>query len=318
MTNQTTGALASPVRATSALQSFGDISRLLVLNTDSYKTSHYLQYPPGTTRVFSYIESRGGVHDRTVFFGLQYILKEFFSKPVTAQDIALAGEVCEAHGVPFNREGWMHIVTAHQGRLPVRICAVPEGSVVPNLNVLVTIENTDPACFWLTSFLETVLMRVWYPVAAVEKELQALYSIATELASPTADVIALPMVTKHEATNASAVDVVAKPAKVAKVKRSGRKAATLTSNDNKLLNYLVGVLKGGDSVVITGSKMAAGSGLPLGSVGVSLKKIIASSAVNQVDRGIYQLGTALDSSVAEPVTKNTLAKKKRQALTKKV
>jgi hypothetical protein len=159
---------------------------------------------------------------------------------------------------------------------------------------------------------------VWYPVAAVEKELQALYSIATELASPTADVIALPMVTKHEATNASAVDVVAKPAKVAKVKRSGRKAATLTSNDNKLLNYLVGVLKGGDSVVITGSKMAAGSGLPLGSVGVSLKKIIASSAVNQVDRGIYQLGTALDSSVAEPVTKNTLAKKKRQALTKKV
>jgi nicotinamide phosphoribosyltransferase len=164
MTNQTTGAPASPIRATSALQSFGDISRLLVLNTDSYKTSHYLQYPPGTTKVFSYIESRGGVYDRTVFFGLQYILKEFFSKPVTAQDVALAGEVCGAHGVPFNSEGWMHIVNAHQGRLPVRICAVPEGSVVPNLNVLVTIENTDPACFWLTSFLETVLMRVWYPV----------------------------------------------------------------------------------------------------------------------------------------------------------
>ena len=39
-----------------------------------------------------------------------------------------------------------------------------KGAVVPNLNVLVTIENTDPACFWLTSFLETVLMRVGYPV----------------------------------------------------------------------------------------------------------------------------------------------------------
>jgi hypothetical protein len=90
-------------------------------------------------------------------------------------------------------------------------------------------------------------------------------SIATDLASPTADVIALSMVTKHEATNASAVDVVAKPAKVAKVKRARRKAATLTSNDSKLLNYLVGVLKGRDSVVIAGSKMAAGSGLPLGS-----------------------------------------------------
>ncbi len=163
-----------------------------------------------------------------------------------------------------------------------------------------------------------MLARLSQGLAAVEKELQALYSIATDLASPTADVIALPMVTKHEATNASAVDVVAKPAKAIKVKKTRRKAATLTSNDSKLLNYLLGVLKGSDSIAITGSKMAAESGLPLGSVGVSLKKIIASGAVNQVDRGTYQLGTARDSSATEPVTKNTIAKKSRQALTKKV
>jgi nicotinamide phosphoribosyltransferase len=147
-----------------SLQSFSDISRLLILNTDSYKTSHYLQYPPGTSRVFSYIESRGGVHDRTVFFGLQYILKEYLAKPVNACDVELADEVCRAHGVPFNRAGWLHIVNAHQGRLPVRSLAGPEGSVVPTRNVLLTIENTDPACYWLTSFLETVLMRVWYPI----------------------------------------------------------------------------------------------------------------------------------------------------------
>jgi nicotinamide phosphoribosyltransferase len=31
-------------------------------------------------------------------------------------------------------------------------------------NVLMTIENTDPECYWLTSFLETALLRaVWYP-----------------------------------------------------------------------------------------------------------------------------------------------------------
>jgi nicotinamide phosphoribosyltransferase len=163
MTTLASEASASSVCAVAPLQSFSDISRLLILNTDSYKTSHYLQYPPGTTKVFSYIESRGGKHDRTVFFGLQYILKEYFSKPVTVLDVELADEVCKAHGVPFNRAGWLHIVKQHQGRLPVRICAVPEGSVVPTHNVLVTIENTDPGCFWLTSFLETVLMRVWYP-----------------------------------------------------------------------------------------------------------------------------------------------------------
>ena len=48
----------------------------LLLNTDSYKASHWLQYPPGTDATFFYVESRGGLHDRTVFFGLQAILKE--------------------------------------------------------------------------------------------------------------------------------------------------------------------------------------------------------------------------------------------------
>ena len=161
MTNKTPTAVAvSP----SPLRSLADISRLLILNTDSYKTSHFLQYPPGTRQVFSYIESRGGVHDRTVFFGLQYILKEYFTKLITAGDVELATEICAAHGVPFNRKGWLHIVTSHGGRLPARILAVAEGTVVPTHNVLLTIENTDPLCYWLTSFLETMLMRVWYPI----------------------------------------------------------------------------------------------------------------------------------------------------------
>jgi len=148
---------------TRLVASLADIARLTVLNTDSYKASHWLQYPPGTTHVFSYIESRGGLHEHTLFFGLQYILKEYFTKTVTADDVALAAEVCAAHGVPFNRDGWMHVVNVHEGRLPVRIRAVPEGTRVPVQNVLATIENTDPVCAWLTSFLETALLRVWYP-----------------------------------------------------------------------------------------------------------------------------------------------------------
>src|SRR5690606_22824720 len=38
----------------------------LLLNTDSYKASHWLQYPPGTDATFFYVESRGGTYDRTV------------------------------------------------------------------------------------------------------------------------------------------------------------------------------------------------------------------------------------------------------------
>lgn len=136
----------------------------LLLDTDSYKASHWLQYPPGTTYVHSYIESRGGRFDRTVFFGLQMWLKQYLSKPITQEMIDEAETFWTAHGEPFNRAGWEYILHAHGGKLPVTIRAVTEGSVIPVHNVLLTIENTDPECFWLPSFLETALLRaVWYP-----------------------------------------------------------------------------------------------------------------------------------------------------------
>ena len=64
----------------------------------------------------------------------------------------------------FNVEGWMHIVRDLGGKLPVVIKAVPEGSAVDVQNVLMTIENTDPQCYWLTNYLETLLLKVWYPI----------------------------------------------------------------------------------------------------------------------------------------------------------
>lgn len=140
------------------------LAKNLLLNTDSYKVSMFKQYPVGTTGVYSYIESRGGKYDQTVFFGLQAFIKEYLLEPITQRDIDVAASILETHGEPFNREGWEYILKEHKGFLPVVINAVPEGSVVPVKNVLATIENTDPKCFWLTTYLETALLRaVWYP-----------------------------------------------------------------------------------------------------------------------------------------------------------
>jgi nicotinamide phosphoribosyltransferase len=139
------------------------LAKNLILNTDSYKVSMFKQYPAGTTGVYSYIESRGGRYDRTVFFGLQAFIKEYLLEPITQADIDIADEILTAHGEPFNRSGWEYILRVHKGFLPVVIRAVPEGTVVPVKNVLATIENTDPECFWLTTWLETALLRaVWY------------------------------------------------------------------------------------------------------------------------------------------------------------
>jgi nicotinamide phosphoribosyltransferase len=139
------------------------LAKNLILNTDSYKVSMFKQYPAGTTGVYSYIESRGGKYDETVFFGLQSFIKEYLLEPITQADIDIADAILTAHGEPFNREGWEYILSAHNGYLPLIIRAVPEGTVVPVKNVLATIENTDPNVPWLTTWVETPILRaVWY------------------------------------------------------------------------------------------------------------------------------------------------------------
>lgn len=135
----------------------------LIIDTDSYKSSHWLQYPPGTKNVHNYLESRGGVYPRTVFFGLQYLLKEYLSKPVTAADVLEAKEFFTRHGLPFNEEGWMGIVRDHGGYIPMKIHALPEGTVAPTGVPLLTCEATDPRYFWVVGWFETMIMRVWYP-----------------------------------------------------------------------------------------------------------------------------------------------------------
>ena len=136
----------------------------LILNVDSYKTSHYLQYPKATEYLSCYIESRGGKFKNTLFFGLQMFLKKYFCKPITRENIDEAEEIIKIHGLPFNKSGWEYILDKYGGHLPIYIEAVPEGTIVPNNNVLLQITNTDPKCFWLPTYLETALLRaIWYP-----------------------------------------------------------------------------------------------------------------------------------------------------------
>lgn len=136
----------------------------LILNVDSYKTSHFLQYPPQTEKVSCYIESRGGQFQQTLFFGLQMYIKNYLLKPITEQQIHQAKNIITAHGLPFNEAGWRHILDAHQGYLPIEIQALAEGSITPTNTAMLQIVNTDPQCFWLPSYLETSLLRgVWYP-----------------------------------------------------------------------------------------------------------------------------------------------------------
>ena len=79
-----------------------------LFSTDSYKMSHYAQYPKGTTRVNSYIEARGG-SEEIVFFGMQGYIRDYLfcrADALVSSDISTAARFCKLHGVPFNRDNW--------------------------------------------------------------------------------------------------------------------------------------------------------------------------------------------------------------------
>ena len=148
-----------------------------VLKTDAYKYSHAKQLPPKTTKIYSYAESRGGKFDNTVFYGLQYILKAHFEGVViTKEDVEYGKKFVDKYMRPdlFEYDGFMRIATVHGGKLPIRIKAVPEGTVVGTKNVLMTVECLDDELPWLTNFCESLLLHIWYPttVATLSREIK--------------------------------------------------------------------------------------------------------------------------------------------------
>jgi nicotinamide phosphoribosyltransferase len=147
-----------------------------LLKTDSYKLSHFAQYPKGTSYISSYIEARGSTIngcDEIVVFGLQKFIKDFLLQPITRAEVFEAKAFADLHGEPFNLDGWLYIVDKHNGFLPLHIEAIAEGTVVKIGTPIVQITNTDDKCAWLTSYFEpAILQDVWYgsTVATISRE----------------------------------------------------------------------------------------------------------------------------------------------------
>jgi nicotinamide phosphoribosyltransferase len=164
----------------------------IVFDTDSYKVSMWKQYPAGTEYVYSYVTARGGIYDRGVFFGAQSFIKEVLSKPVKAEDVEMAKEFWEAHGEPFNYDGWMYIVKEHKGYLPLIVKTLDEGLVVPVGTVLATVQNTDPNVPWLTTWVETAFLRaIWYGTT-VATQSWSIKQVIREYLDMSGDVAGLP------------------------------------------------------------------------------------------------------------------------------
>ena len=149
-----------------------------LLLTDGYKTGHHLQYPKGTTLVYSNFTPRSNKYapkgcDKVVSFGQQMVMKqiheafqnEFFNRP--------KDEVCQE----MKRELSMYLNTDYDvshfealhdlGYLPIAVKSLPEGTLVPIKVPVLTIYNTHPDFYWVTNYLETILSNLlWKPMTS--------------------------------------------------------------------------------------------------------------------------------------------------------
>jgi len=151
--------------------------------------------------------------DHIVFFGLQYFIKEYLVGDVITRekieaadhfigrymaDVRVAGPNY-AHGFDqtmFPRGDWEAMLSGDHdcsgtpnpelaGKLPIKVEALPEGTLLAPGVCCFKITNTHPRFFWLPNFLETLLVQVWYPITVAtqarefRKTIQA-YSILSQ------------------------------------------------------------------------------------------------------------------------------------------
>lgn len=149
-----------------------------LLTIDFYKVGHRVQYPAGTEMVYSTFTPRASrlkEVKNVVVFGFQAFIKEylikfwnenFFHRPVNqvVDEYRKYVENCLLIKNPDTK----HIEDLHAlGFLPVKICALPEGTLAPIRCPILTIENTDPRFFWVTNYLETLMSNsLWQAITS--------------------------------------------------------------------------------------------------------------------------------------------------------
>lgn len=158
------------------MEFINDIGTLMtqpILDADTYKATHWTFEHPDFESSHGYLEARkGGQFDFVQWFGFQYLLRYYMMQQVTDDMKREAKDEIGTHVGPFNDYMWDRIIGEHDGYMPVRIKALPEGTIVRQGNVLATIESLDKKVAGVQAYIETKLMRVHYPTTIATRSLR--------------------------------------------------------------------------------------------------------------------------------------------------
>lgn len=137
------------------------------------KSGYYITFRKHLNQINPYLYPAG--EDRYIFMGLPKIIWYLFSERITMEEILETDEFCaEAKvtmdaGKPFQkyeypREMWVKIVEKYNGRPPIEIKALPEGSVCYPNEPIVEISSsslTDEEMGFIAAWFEPILLMTW-------------------------------------------------------------------------------------------------------------------------------------------------------------
>lgn len=164
---------------------------------DMYKLFHRVQYPEGTSKIYTVLAPRNNKHfprsNKVVSFGYQALTKKYLIKYFNENFFNREKEEVVHEYVRFIKSTTFdqspdtsHIEALHDlGYLPVKIKALKEGLLVPMQVPVMTIENTVPEFYWVTNFLETLIsVESWMPmtsatVAKIYRNILDKYALET-------------------------------------------------------------------------------------------------------------------------------------------
>lgn len=154
----------------------------LILNADSYKVGHRKMLKKHVDGYYSTIVPRkSSKHsNHVVVAGLQYTINAYVNIVITKEDVDEAEIEIREQGSRFDRTIWDKIVNEFGGKIPVKISAIKEGTVVPVQSVVCVVEAQGEFAF-LASYIETCLQRgIWYS-STVASEARAMKKILAEV-----------------------------------------------------------------------------------------------------------------------------------------
>lgn len=163
--------------------------------SDSYKYGHFEQYEAADEMV-AYAEFRGPLtpgDQRIVFTGIRHIVEKFLHHNWTHQELDVLGQFMKTHAAgntsyPWPEELFRKFVNENSGYFPVKVQAMPEGSVIMPHVPCYQITARQPYAR-LVTFLETLLTKVWYPstVATLSRNIWQDYHDAYTISVDEAD-----------------------------------------------------------------------------------------------------------------------------------